>query len=558
MKDGNKTKKQLINELEDMRRHGAELEALETGGKQTEDALKESEEKYRLLAETARDIIIAFDFNGRITYANRAALEISGFSKEEVIGGVLSDVLPPDQLPELKERLTRRSAGDREHFLYESAFINKSGKLIPVEVSSSLIIKDGNPSGVLLTGRDITERKKMEEELLKSKKLESIGVLAGGIAHDYNNLLTSIIGNMSLAQLHMNPEDEAYKLLSEAQKASMGAKDLTQKLITFSKGGAPVKKTAPISPLLKSATEFALSGSNIKCECSIVDDLWPVEIDEAQIGQAINNLVVNAKDAMPEGGTIEINAENLSLDEKSGLLLKKGRYVKISIKDQGSGIPDEYLEKIFDPYFSTKQRSTQKGMGLGLSICHSIINKHGGHISAESASGAGTTFHIYLPASEKDVIEESPVTEKPVANKGWILVMDDEEMIRDVAGQMLNRLGYNVSSARDGDEAIEAYEKAMNAGKPFDAVILDLTVKGGMGGKRAIQKLLEIDSEVKAVISSGYSDDPTITDFRKFGFSGAIAKPYRMGELDRVIFEAINPDPVHVGKVNVHIPNQFP
>jgi signal transduction histidine kinase/pSer/pThr/pTyr-binding forkhead associated (FHA) protein len=244
-----------------------------------------------------------------------------------------------------------------------------------------------------------SKRKKAEEELIKSKRLESIGILAGGIAHDYNNLLTGIVGNITLAQLYIKPESKAFNLLVSAEESSLRAKDLTQKLITFSRGGVPAKNTVPISELLKNTTELALSGSDINCEFAVLDDLWPVYIDEAQIVQAIHNLIINSVEAMPKGGMIKIVPVNLNVEEKNAHFLKKGRYVKISIKDEGVGIPEEYLEKVFDPYFSTKEMGMQKGTGLGLSICHSIIKKHKGHITVESEVGIGTTFHIFLPAS---------------------------------------------------------------------------------------------------------------------------------------------------------------
>lgn len=244
-----------------------------------------------------------------------------------------------------------------------------------------------------------SKRKKAEEELMKAKRLESIGILAGGIAHDYNNLLTGIVGNITLAQLYIEPGNKAFNLLVSAEESSLRAKDLTQKLITFSRGGVPAKNTVPISELLKNTMDLALSGSDINCECAMPHDLWPVYIDEAQITQAIHNLAINAVEAMPKGGTIRIVPVNENVEEKNAHFLKKGRYVKISIKDEGVGIPEEHLEKVFDPYFSTKEMGMQKGTGLGLSICHSIIKKHKGHIAVESEVGAGTTFHIFLPAS---------------------------------------------------------------------------------------------------------------------------------------------------------------
>lgn len=390
--------------------------------------------------------------------------------------------------------------------------------------------------------KELSERKVTEEELLKAKKLESIAALSGGIAHDYNNLLTSIMGNISLAQKYLEHDDKIYGLLNEAQRASILAKDLTRKLITFSRGGAPIKKTVSISPLVKRATEFSLSGSNIKCEFHIPDELWLVEIDETQIGQAIYNLVMNAREAMRDGGTIRVAAENANVIDGAPTL-KEGKYVKISFKDEGIGIPKKHLKKIFDPYFSTKEMGTQKGMGLGLSICHSIIKGHSGDVGVESQKGAGATFNIYLPASDgkasKEKPEKSQMKATPVIGKGRILVMDDEKMIRHLAGEILSYLGYEVSFSKDGTKAIEIYKDAMESGEPFDAVILDLTVRGGMGGKEAIRKLMEIDPHVTGIVSSGYSDDSVMTDFEKYGFKGVVAKPYSVHEVSVVLDEVI-------------------
>lgn len=395
---------------------------------------------------------------------------------------------------------------------------------------------------VNLLEKELSERKVTEEELLKARKLESIAALSGGIAHDYNNLLTSIMGNISLAQRYVEHDDKIYGLLNEAQRASILAKDLTRKLITFSRGGTPIKKTVPISPLVKRATEFSLSGSNIGCEFNMPDDLWHVEIDETQIGQAIYNLVINAREAMRDGGTIRVAAENKNITHGTPTL-KVGRYVSISFKDEGIGIPKKHFKKIFDPYFSTKEMGAQKGMGLGLSICHSIIKGHGGDVDVFSQEGVGATFSIYLPVSDGKIIKEDPekgqIKAAPVIGRGRILVMDDEEMIRHLAGELLNYLGYEVSFSKEGARAVQIYKEAMQSGEPFDAVILDLTIRGGMGGKEAIRKLMEIDPHVKGIVSSGYSDDSVMTDFEKYGFKGVVAKPYSVHEVSKVLGEVL-------------------
>lgn len=378
----------------------------------------------------------------------------------------------------------------------------------------------------------------MEEELARAKKLESVGILAGGIAHDFNNLLSVIIGNISLVQDDIKTEGEVSDFLEEAEEASLRAQELTKQLITFSKGGAPVKRRGSIGDLVKESVCLSISDFHVECEFSIPPELWLAEFDEGQMTHAINNLITNAVESIPGGGSIEVKAENSIFSSEileQNLPLPKGKYVKISIRDQGLGIPEEHLPMIFDPYFSTKERGTQKGMGPGLTTTFSIINKHDGHITVKSEVGVGTIFTLYLPAHEKDTKElgsiEIPKPEKAESHLGRILLMDDENMIRDLAKQMLSRCGYDVELAKDGVEAIELYKRAMNSGKSFDVVILDLTVKGGMGGKGAVKKILEIDPQVKAIVSSGYYDDPVMTDFRQYGFIEALSKPYAMKDL---------------------------
>jgi CheY-like chemotaxis protein len=358
-----------------------------------------------------------------------------------------------------------------------------------------------------------------------------LGVLAGGIAHDFNNFLTAIIGNLSLAKLDAEPSDKILSSLDEMEKASLNAKNLTQQLLTFSKGGDPIKKLVTLPKLVKDAAKFSLRGSNVRCDFSISEDLLPVEVDEGQIGQVINNLVLNADHAMPEGGIIEICINNIALAENNKLSLPAGAYLKLSFQDYGVGIPPDYLPKIFDPYFTTKH----KGSGLGLTVAYSIIDKHNGRLTVESELGKHTTFTIYLPASEKSDIQAETEGQHLFVGEGKILVMDDEDFIRKVAIQMLSKMGYEVSVAKDGSEAIEIYRQAQQSEEPFDAVIMDLTVPGGMGGKEAIQKLKELDPNIKALVSSGYSNDPILSNFRDYGFEGVVKKPYRIQDMSDVL-----------------------
>ncbi len=397
------------------------------------------------------------------------------------------------------------------------------------------IVKDaqGNTIKTYGVNQDITARKRMEEEILKSEKLESLGVLAGGLAHDFNNILATILGNVSLAKYQASPEGEIVKLLSDVEKASKRAQALTNQLLTFSKGGAPVKETASLENIIRESSLFVTSGSKSVCKFSIAKDLWPVEIDVGQISQVINNIVINANQAMPEGGTIEIMGENLIIDEGSERQLRPGKYIRISFRDEGTGIPEKYVSKIFDPYFTTKHA----GSGLGLATTYSIINRHGGIITVQSRFEVGTVFHIYLPASEGEIPEKEE--DKLTAGKGKILVMDDEAPLRRMLGKVLSQLGYTAEFAEGGVEAIRMVRAAKDAKKPYDAVILDLTIPGGMGGKEAIKKLMEIDPEIRAIVSSGYSDDPVMADFRNYGFKGRLAKPFQFGTLSEVLREVI-------------------
>jgi PAS domain S-box-containing protein len=428
--------------------------------------------------------------------------------------------------------------------------IPKALKTKTVTVTEEILVKEGNRPIQVTTipfqdedGRwmvaevnvDITERKKMEEERLRVQKLESLGILAGGIAHDFNNILTAIVGNVTFARMLLRADDEAYKALAMAERASKRAKDLTQQLLAFSRGGEPIKKLLSVSGLLKDAALFVLSGSSVKCEFFLNDDLLPVEADEGQINQVINNLLINAMQSMPQGGTIRVYAQNVTIKYEEIIALKEGKYVKIIIEDEGHGIPEEYITKIFDPYFTTKQ----KGSGLGLTTAFYIIKKHNGDIEVRSKLGAGTTFTIYLPASERPIPITKEDMEIPPIAKGKVLVMDDEEILREFTCRILTRIGYEVETARDGTEAIEMYKRAKESGKPFDVILLDLTIPGGMGGKEAMRKLLEIDPHIKAIVSSGYSNDPIMAKYREFGFKYVVSKPYTLNELSKALHNVL-------------------
>ncbi len=528
---------------EELEQRVKELEKEAYERKRAEEALRESEEKYRLFTENASDVIWTRDMNLNPTYISPSIEQLTGYSAEESMALPNSERMTPASTELItkifEEELKLEAQGDADPLrarTVEIEMICKNGSTVWFEVTVKFVRNEtGQAVGMLGISRDVTDRRQMQEELLKAKKLESVGILAGGIAHDFNNLLTIILGNIQLAEDDIKPEVGISECLAEAEKASIQAQALTKQLITFAKGGAPVKKIGSIGDLIKETTNLTISKSNVKCDFLISRDLWPVEFDEGQMKHAIKNMIDNAVESMPDEGTIDVRAENINITVEQGLPLLEGKYVKISIRDHGVGIPEEHLSKIFDPYFSTKEMGIQKGMGLGLATTYSIINRHDGYITVESEVGVGTTFTLFLPAHDKDIRELKPLKthkpEKPSIRAGRILVMDDEESIRKISKKRLSQLGYESELAKDGAQAIELYKKSMDSGQPFDLVILDLTVKGGMGGKDAVKALLKINPQVKAIVSSGYSNDPVMTDFKAYGFTGALPKPNTKKEL---------------------------
>jgi signal transduction histidine kinase/ActR/RegA family two-component response regulator len=447
-------------------------------------------------------------------------------------GAALFDRHPPRFSTGLYNK--RRLLGEAPPGTYTFRLIDAYGNTKEVELNAVPISWEGRPATLNFLS-DITARRKMEDELLKIEKLESLGILAGGIAHDFNNILTAVLGNLSVAVLSAGSNDKLLKRLTEAEKACVRAQGLTHQLLTFSKGGAPVKDVVDISKLIVEGCRFALRGSNVGCEFSVPEDLMPVEVDQAQINQVVNNLVINANQAMPQGGTIRLEAKNVIVTPEEALPLEPGQYVRISVKDEGIGIPKDHIPRIFDPYFTTKQT----GSGLGLATAYAIVRNHQGLITVESVLGRGATFHVFLPVSDKTLEHSEPVRERPVPGKGKILLMDDEEAIRDLAREILTLLGYEVVLAKDGQDAVALYNEAKKSGDPFDAVVMDLTIPGGMGGGEAIRILRETDPEIKAIVSSGYSNDPIMAEYEQFGFSGVVAKPYTINQLSEVLSEVI-------------------
>ena len=389
--------------------------------------------------------------------------------------------------------------------------------------------------------RTLAEQKRSETEinLQRAEQRSAIGTLAGGIAHDFNNLLTAILGNINIATYCLPPDHSVYNNLVDAEKATKRAHKLTTQLLTFSKGGGPVKETAPIEEVIRESAFFILHGSNVDCKIDIPDDLWLATIDKGQIGQVIQNLTINADHAMPDGGTIIISCKNYTLESDSAIL-KAGRYVQVTITDHGSGIAKENLQKIFDPYFTTKEKGNIKGNGLGLAIVHSIITRHGGHISVDSIPGTGTTFTFCLPASSDSVKATGIINGDILFGKGTILVMDDESMILEMMKHTLPSLGYEMETADSGEQTLLMYEKAVKRNTPFSLVIMDLTIPGGMGGKETAQKLLAQYPDATLLVSSGYAEDPIMMDPQAYGFKAALKKPYELRTLSHLLYKLTN------------------
>ncbi len=506
-----------------------------TQRKRAEAALRDSEEKFREIAEMMPVGLFETDAAGVITFANKKAFEYSGYRHDDLKRGITAlELIVPNDRDRIQRNFYRVLAGERLGPNDYTA-LRKDGSTFPVTVHSGCILKDGKPAGLRGVVVNITDRTKLEMERLKAEKLESVGILAGGLAHDFNNLLTGIMGNISLARHEVSQETQIERWLEEAEQAAIEAKSLTQQLLTFSKGGEPVKEVTEVDRLLRDAVSFALRGSNVKSQFLLEEPVRPVEIDTGQIRQVIHNLVVNADQAMPEGGTIRIGADNETIPSRDSRPLSPGEYVVISIKDEGTGIPQKYLPKIFDPYFTTKQ----SGSGLGLATAYSIIQKHNGFIEVESQVGEGTHIRVYLPACGESKITDDKKPNTVPSGTGRVLVMDDEEFIRELAGQVLERFGYEVDCAEDGTVAIDLFRAAQEAGTPYRAVILDLTIPGGMGGKETIRALRKLDPQIKAVVSSGYSNDPVMANYAQNGFDSVVPKPYRPSELGQVIHELL-------------------
>ncbi len=501
-----------------------------------EEQLMASEARYRSLIEATASIVWSTDESGGFAVPQRSWEEFTGQHWEEHKGYGWSKKIHPDDIERLlaewntaRQELTFFESWGRMWNDNRNEWRDFAVRAVPIK----------NSAGVLLewigVTTDITEQIEVEKELLKARKLESVGLLAGGIAHDFNNILTGLFGNIDLAMMELPSDHVVYSYIQTASHALEKASNLTQQFLTFAKGGEPILEAISISQVIRDATNLSLSGSNVKTILHLPDDLWEVKADKGQLSQVVTNLAINADHAMPTGGTLVIEVENVQGCKDCVAPNISEKCVKLIVRDEGKGISTAHLDQIFDPYFTTKQF----GSGLGLATVHSIIGRHNGTISVSSELGVGTTFTIYLPAdtSLPEASENSPldVAEGLEPAVGNVLFMDDDGMILDLAVKMLESFGYAVETAADGKQAIEKYVVAKNGNRPFDVVIMDLTIPGGMGGKEAVQELLCHDPQASVIVSSGYSTDSVMANYAEYGFKGRLAKPFQMNELKKEV-----------------------
>jgi PAS domain S-box-containing protein len=527
--------------------------------------LEASESQFRLLAENCNDLIWTMGPDAHLIYVNPAVERILGYRPEELVNQPISMLLLPEDhkkaMAAIQRFLTRLEAGDRDEspVWLELAHRCRDGSTVIIEMVVTKVF-DQRGAFRFFTGisRDITERQQREEALQRVNKLEAIGVLAGGLAHDFNNLLSIVLGNLEMTAMGGQSEASAPAIapiapdfveqmdphLQAAREATLRARELTHQLLAFAKGGDPVKQFTPIQPIIEEALFRSSAGKDVVTRVEVAPDLNPIAVDRLQMGRAIGNIIQNAVEAMPDGGELTITVQPHRLSGRDALALPSdngSRYIKMTISDQGCGISKAVQAQIFDPYFSTKPLGAKKGLGLGLTLAYAVIKRHGGWIDVASVEGQGSCFTILLPVGA----EPGPTQFErlPAAATQRILLMDDEEQLRILCEQMLAHLGYEVKSVADGHAAVSAYQQAMDDGNPFGMVILDLTVISGMGGKDALRELHRLDPDVRAVVSSGYSEDPVMTDPQRFGFATVLPKPYALKELSAVVAKILPKPP---------------
>ncbi len=509
--------------------------------KEIEEKLKQSEEKYRKLIETTSEGFVFTNYKNQITYVNQSICSMVGYSRDELMGKTPFDFVDDENRKIFEEQIAKVKTS--LHRTYEIVLRKKNGEMFPTLFNATTLMSEDEEkisSFAFIT--DLTKQKESEKELQKMERLNSIGTLAGGIAHDFNNIMTGLFGNISIAKSEISSDHPSFTAIVKAENSIHRARLLTQQLLTFAKGGAPVQENISIYNLAKEIIIFDLSGSNVKPVLKKKDGLWMAKADKAQMQQVFSNLAINAVQAMPHGGHLYMDFENVTIAEYSEQALKPGAYIKITIKDEGQGIDEKDLPHIFDPYFTTKKT----GSGLGLATVYSIITRHNGLIEVDTEPGIGTNFVLYLPAETENKLDGNGIMERKDmddicgnsfvrCNSARILVMDDEEMICEVTSDMLERMGYQVETVCDGKAAIEIYALSIKEKRPFDVIIMDLTIPGGIGGKEAVQEILAVNSDAVVLVSSGYADDPVMADYEKYGFKGIIAKPYTMSNLSEIL-----------------------
>ncbi len=517
--------------------------------------LADAEQQYHYIVENSPDMIYTLDEGGNFSFVNSAFERLLGYTREEIMGRHYSGIIYTGDLEKSRYIFNERRTGQRATYGAELHLkpgrhepakrgLKVSSEGFPVELNSQGIY-DRSPDreekhflGTYGVARDIRDRKLLETHLQQSEKMEAVGRLAGGIAHDFNNLLAAIVGNIALVKMNLPAEDETYRRLAEIEKASFRARDLTRQLITFAQGGTPVKEPGPLAEIVEEAATFVLRGSNVRCLFAFPEDLWSVRLDAGQISQVVQNLVINADQAMPDGGIIRVRGENVTVTEAYHLPLKPGRYMRVSFGDQGLGIEGENLKKIFDPFFTTKR----DGTGLGLSTAYSIMKAHGGYLDVEASPGEGAVFYFYLPADCTSAAAPPRERKKLRRGSGRILVMDDDEELLTVYRRVLRRLGYTPVLVHEGIEALAAYREAQAAGEPFDCVVLDLTIPGGLGGKATVAELIKLDPGVRAILASGYAGGGLHAEYGRFGFKAFVEKPLDIYNLSEVLWQTMHPN----------------
>jgi PAS domain S-box-containing protein len=514
--------------------------------KAIEEALAEEKERLLVTLKSIVDGVVAADVRGRVVLINDTAQRLTGWSQQQAAGRPVGEVLHFSDEHDRRltidpvSRVLRLELG--EELGGRAVLVASDGWERQIGYSVSPIYdRKKEVVGAIVVFQDITDKLRAEAEMARIQKLESVGILAGGIAHDFNNILTAVMNNLSLARLAVDKREKLLERLDSTEKAILRARELTGQLLTFAKGGAPLKKVTAIADLLRDSAEFNLRGSNVAATFQIEEHLWPVEVDSAQMHQVFDNLIINAAQAMPDGGTLVVGLGNCEVGEGEGGAVKPGNYLRATITDTGVGIDEANLTIIFDPYFSTKPT----GSGLGLATVHSIVSRHGGFLLVDSRLGEGTVFTIYLPALKVEVVGPLPLPEETgeVAvgehRGGRILIMDDDPEIRELLSELLSQEGYRPVAVAEGREAVREYSDSMARGERYGCLIMDLTIPGGMGGREAMARILEVDPGARAIVSSGYCNDPVMADFAGHGFLGRVAKPYQLEELVKVLRQVV-------------------